>query len=718
MKVISFDSKICQNLDQAIKKEWLETNQFGGFASSTIVSVNTRRQHGLLVAQLKPPLGHHVLLNTLEEVLFIDDIAYPLSTQIRADTVYPEGYRNLNEFSLLPFPTWVFRVEDLVLAKTIIFMHDEQTVLIRYQILEGDANLVRLELRPLTAFRHFQSLTHKNERLNKKIELASGKIQFAGLFFYHNAAIVDQAGAWYGRVQYTEEKQRSLEFEEDLYAPFHLLYTFTRDREIFLCASLENNAIFEPQALVSKEQDRRFRLFKSIHIPDPRFQILAYSGQSFFVNPIRIDDLSQTKKIADKFTSVKRLLPKEVNFDETQLSEFSKILKQDLLKTAIIANYPWCEDSPRDALIALHGLTLTVGQYQVARHVLTHIAGQVKDGLLPNRWFDRGETDLVSDYNRQPDYSAMDTPLWLIHSSFEYLKYSEDYEMVEHKLFPVLSSIIECFVKGTHFNIHVTSDGLVSGAATGHALTWMDAKAGNSIVTPREGKPVEIQALWFNALCIMAFMSDLFGKTTSKKAYEELARRAKKSFNRLFWDAANGYLCDVIDLEGKKDSSLRPNQLLAMGLPFPILEEEAFKWRSISDVTKNHLLTPYGLRTLAPHEQNYCKSCDGDKFHRVQAYHQGTVWPWLFIPFLLALLRVEKDPKRTKEQFLNFLNPFFAHIEDRGLGFISERFDGDPPHQARGAIAQAINVGSGLELYEILLGQDSILEKAHVLTLR
>ena len=214
MKVISFDSKFCQNLDQALKREWLETNQFGGFASSTILSINTRRQHGLLVAQLKPPLERHILLNSLEEILFIDDVAYPLSTQLYRDTIYPEGYRNLSEFSLLPFPTWVFRVEDLLLTKTVIFMHDEQTVLIRYQILEGDENLVRLKIRPLTTFRHFQALTHKNERLNTKIELSPGRIQFAGLFFHHNAAIVDQDGSWYCKVQYPEEKQQGLDLKK------------------------------------------------------------------------------------------------------------------------------------------------------------------------------------------------------------------------------------------------------------------------------------------------------------------------------------------------------------------------------------------------------------------------------------------------------------------------------------------------------------------------
>lgn len=257
MSSISFDSKTCQNLDQALKKEWLERNRYGGFASSTIVSVNTRRYHGLLVARLHPPLGHFVLLSNVEEILYVDEIAYPLSTLLYRDVVNPEGYRNLNQFFPFPFPTWIFQVEDLVLAKSLIFMYDEQTALLRYQVLSGDENLVRLEIRPLMAFRDFHSLGHQNDRLNTEVKSSTGQLQFSGLCFYHNAAIVDQAGNWYCRIQYPEEKARGLDFEEDLYAPFRLVHTFIKGRAAFFCASVNSYAKIDPELLIAKESDRR-----------------------------------------------------------------------------------------------------------------------------------------------------------------------------------------------------------------------------------------------------------------------------------------------------------------------------------------------------------------------------------------------------------------------------------------------------------------------------
>ena len=679
MKVITFDSKVCQNLDQALKKEWLETNQFGGFASSTIASANTRREHGLLVAQLKPPLGHHILLNNLEETLFIDDVGYPLSTQIYQNTVYPEGYQNLSEFSLLPFPTWIFRIEDLVFAKTLVFMHEEQTVFVRYQILEGDENFVRLELKPLTAFRHFKSLTRKNERLSTKLEVASGRIQFAGVFFHHNAAIADQSGAWQCGIQYPEEKKLGLDFEEDLYAPFRLVYTFTKGREVFFCASLEYREKIDPAELISKEQDRRYRLLKNIHIADSRFQTLANSGQSFLVHSMEKPNSLQS--------------------------------------SVLMSNYPSCENSARDTLIAFHGLTLTMTQYPIAHQILLRLGNQVRNGLLPARQPDCDGTVLARDQKQGVDYGAIDSPLWLVYRSFEYLRYSEDRKTVEQNLFPVLDSIIDSYVKGTHFGIHVAEDGLVSGDGKGTPLTWMDRKAGRSVVTPRDGKAVEIQALWYNALCAMAFMADAFGKATLKKKYQELALQAKRSFNSIFWNASEGYLYDVINLEGNKDASLRPNQLLALGLTFPLLDQDARKWNSILEITKRILLTPYGLRTLAPDELQYQGICNGDQLRRARAYHQGAVWPWLFVPFLSAFLRTHQDSKQAQEWFLNFIAPFFNHLENRGLGFASEVFDGDPPHEARGAIAQAISIGPALELHEMLIGERATPEKLNVLTL-
>ena len=259
MSELSFDSKICQNIDQALKHEWSEENRFGGHVGSTIACVNTRRSHGLLVAQLSPPLDRFVLLNSLEEFLLIDEAAYPLSTLLYANTVYPQGYRSLTEFSLKPFLTWVFEIEDIVLVKNMIFMYDEQTVLVRYQIIAGDETLVRLELRPLTACRDVHSLGQQSGRLNSKLDLTAGKIRFGGIFFYHNAAIVDGEGRWYKGIQYPEERKEGRDFEEDLYAPFRLVCPFTKGREIFLCASLEDRKMVNPKALIAREDERRFQ---------------------------------------------------------------------------------------------------------------------------------------------------------------------------------------------------------------------------------------------------------------------------------------------------------------------------------------------------------------------------------------------------------------------------------------------------------------------------
>ncbi|MBI1977978.1 MAG: glycogen debranching enzyme N-terminal domain-containing protein [Candidatus Omnitrophica bacterium] len=690
MKIISFDSAICRNLEQGLRREWLETNQFSGYASSTILGANTRRQHGLLVAQLKPPLGRYMLLSSVEEILYIDDVAYPLSTQLYGDSVCPDGYRNLSEFNLLPFPTWVYRVEDIVLTKSIIFLNEEQTVIIRYQLVEGDDTLVRLEVKPLTAFRHVQDLTYQNGRLSTELGVSSNRVRFAGLYFHHDAAILDQSGSWYCRVYYPEEKCQGLDFEEDLYAPFRLVYTFSEDREVFLCTSLEDREVVPFSELVLKEEERRYRLLKDIHIHDPRFQILAYSGRTFLASPFKADSSSFLLSKENGSSVSDDVLREFLSANGTIHDRFTMKDEQDRSKIILKTSYHSDFDQARDQLIGLHGLALTTKQYQIARHVLAYYANRLERGLLPNR---RGKDE--------DDYGAVDAPLWLIHSAFEYLTYSQDREFVEQNLFPALNSVIEAYIKGTDFNIQVSSDGLVSGGTSKKALTWMDAQIGNWVVTPREGKAVEIQALWYNALMAMVQMAEWFGKTTLTHVCKSLAERAKDSFNRTFWNPKSGYLYDCVE-GNRKDGTLRPNQLLALGLPFPILNPSPEKWRSVLDVTRQHLLTPYGMRTLAPYEANYSKTCEGDGFRRSRAYHQGTVWTWLLIPFVSALLRTSDDPKRAKEEFSTYIQPLVKHLEDRGLGFISEFFDGDPPHEARGGIAQVLGGGAVLQLYEIL----------------
>lgn len=683
MKVISFDSKTLRNLDQALRKEWLETNRFGGFAASSIVGVNTRRTHGLLVAQLKPPLGRMVFLSSLEEVLIVGETSYPLSTQLYGHTIYPEGYLNVSEFSLHPFPTWIYRIEDLLFQKSVVFLHEEQTVLIRYQILSGDEHLVRLELRPLTAFREAESLTYRNKRFNNKLEILPGRIELAGLFFYHNAAILDGAGSWYCKIQYPEEKRLGLEFEEDLYNPFCLVYTFQQGREAFLCASLEAKEFIDPERLVASEEDRRLRLLKEVQIRDPRFQILGYSTKSFFINPA-----SRT--------------------GESSSSD------------ACLMTHPGTkENSVRELLIGLHGLALTTGRYDAARNVLITLCRHLRKGLLPT---DLNFNESEPREKSALDYGAMDLPLWLIHATFEYVQRTGDYQTVETVFLPCLSSIVEAFLNGTDFGIHVDSDGLVNGSQKGRALTWMNSTANQWAVTPRAGKPVEIQALWYNALLEMAALADRFGKISMKKTYEQHAKRAKESFHQLFWDSSLGYLYDVVDGD-MKDTSLRPNQLLALGLPSPILEFDPRRWNSILAITRRHLLTPYGLRTLAPYESNYRPHEDGDPLNRKLAYHQGSVWTWFLTPYLTASLRMAKASgqgvlvEKVKEQFLDFLGPLIEHFGECGLGFVSETFDGDSPHEPRGTPIGILSLASVLELNGIVSSEEIVSEKVPTLTL-
>jgi len=692
VKVISFGSQICQNLEQSLKKEWVETNQFGGYSSSTISSINTRRYHGLFVPQLKPPLGRYVLLSNVEEILYVDDVAYPLSGQIYADSIYPEGYKNINEFTLLPFPMWTYYIEDLILTKSIIFLHDEQTVIVRYQLLEGDPNFVRLEVKPLTPFRNVHSLNRMNSRFNTNIDVSAGRVSFAGLYFYHNAAIVDQSGRWYQNIFYTQEKQRGTDFHEDLYNPFRLVYTFLSESDPYLCASLQDREIINSSVLISREENRRVRILKDIHVSDPRFQLLAYSSHKFFVDPF---------KVYDHKDLISHLDHKNGHAQDEPPSQAPTNGKKDQTKKIITSGYPWFERSPREGLLAFHGLTLSTGQYQIARNVLSFYADQVHDGLLPVQKVSDDEAHLFSR-DGEEDYGEADTPLLFVDAVYEYFKYSRDYETLV-QLFPVLSSIVEHYVKGTHFGIHMGRDGLIQAGSKNKALTWMNAITDANIpITAREGKPVEIQALWYNALCALAELSEQLGKVSLKGFYREMAVLAKRSFQHLFWSSSLGYLYDVVD-QKKSDASLRPNQLFALSLPFPILEENPEQWGSILEIVKRDLLTPFGLRTLSPSDPHYQKKCFGDRAKRNKAYHQGSVWPWLLVPFVNASLRLNKNPKEEKKYFLDFLSPLLARIEDEGLGFISQVFDGEPPHEAREAIAHSVNVAACLELYELLL---------------
>jgi predicted glycogen debranching enzyme len=674
VKLIQFDAQLCQDLDQVTQREWFESNGVGGYASSTLACVNTRRYHGLLVSPLTPSDERFILLNNLDETLYIGDEAYPLGTQFYAGTIYPKGYQNLWEFQLHPFPVWIFRVDDLVLAKCVLLIHGEPTVFVRYQILAGDENWVRLEVRPIVSFRKPDTFNHASDKLCVNLKLAPGQIQCIPseatpkLNFYHNAAILDQSEIWYRGVQYPDERYEGRDFEEDLFSPFRLEYSFMRGGEVFLCATLSTKTTQELAETVAREDMRRRELAKSISVKDPFFQAMSYAAHSFFIG-----------------------LPGSANEAGKGESESSP---------PAVTSLPSFETKTRDILTAFHGLFLATAQYAKGRELLVHYAHQAKHGLLPGH-FIRSHNDEES--------AAADSPLWFIHDCFEYFKYTEDRKTVEHILFPATRHVIEWYVKGTNFGIGLTAEGLIACGAG--ATTSMDKASDCEVCSSHSRLTVHVQALWHNALSEMALMAEAFGSEALKKNYLGLAARAKRSFNRMFWVdelkrdfAPKGYLCDSIRNK-KKNLELRSGQILALGLPFPILEENSAKWNAILDVARRYLLTPYGLRTLAPFEPHYHGRYEGNLSKRSKIYNEGMAVPWLLVPFARAVLHNKHNSKNLKNDISALLKPFTDQLFDHGLGFVSEIFDGDKPFQARGAIASVLGSATCLELCEILYGQ-------------
>ena len=354
----------------------------------------------------------------------------------------------------------------------------------------------------------------------------------------------------------------------------------------------------------------------------------------------------------------------------------------------MIAGYPWFTDWGRDTMISLPGLTLVTGRYDDARNILRAFARSIDQGMLPNRFSDSGET---------PEYNTVDATLWMFHAAHEFLRYSGDTDFVRSELYEPLTGIIGWHERGTRYGIRLDSDGLLQAGAPGVQLTWMDAKVGDLVITPRMGKAVEIQALWYNALRVMERLAATFGDAAGAARYSALAERAREQFLKVFWNDAAGCLYDVVATDGAPDASIRPNQIFAISLPFPLLE--GAQALQVVDVVEWELLTPYGLRTLSPRDPNYRGRFDGGPQSRDAAYHQGTVWPWLLGPFLTAYVKVHGGTEEARSRAGRFLDPLRAHLTEAGLGHISEVFDGDFPHRPGGCFAQAWSAAEILRTY-------------------
>lgn len=645
MPAIQFDRNICGDPAQSLQREWIETNGLGGFSSSTIAGANTRRYHGLLMAATKPPTVRVLMLSKLEEVLVVGEQRFELSTNLYPGAVHPEGYKFLTGFRLDPFPISTFSVGGVTLEKRVFMPQGENTAVIEYEVLEGRE--CRLELRPLIAFRGYHELTHANPALNGALRESDGLVSVQPypdhpeLFFAHNAKTVERRGHWYYHFEYPVERERGLDFQEDLFCPCVLSFELAAHRPAITIASTATHSASEAASLKANELDRR----RTAATESDAFEgTLRSAAQQFIVG-------------------------------------------RGTLHT-VIAGYPWFTDWGRDTMIALPGLTLATGRFDVAREILLEFANCVDQGMLPNVFPDAGET---------PEYNTVDATLWFFEAIRQYLAHSGDAEFVRTRLYGKLNEIIDWHVRGTRFGIHLDADGLLIAGDNNTQLTWMDARVDGRAVTPRSGKPVEIQALWYNALQFAARLAGDFGDTGAQRAHEDLAVRAGKSLNEKFWNEERECLYDVIDGE-RKDHSMRPNQAIALSLGYCAIPEG--RGRRILAAVERDLLTPYGLRTLAPYEPGYRGRCTGPIPERDGAYHQGTVWPWLIGPFLAADARFNGESGRQRRGQL--LEPLRAFTLGRGTGQIAEIFDGDAPHEPRGCFAQAWSVAEVLRM----VGQD------------
>lgn len=648
--MIHMGREVCGHFKRAVQREWLVTNGIGGYAMSTLCGANSRRYHGLLVAALNPPLGRTVFVAQLEEQAVIDGLKFPLSTnEFHGRYVHPHGYRHLESFRLEgAIPTLTYALAEARLEKRIWMAHGHNTTYVAYTLRQGTRPLT-LTVLPLCTARNHHQHVRGADREARLVVLPNGlSVQFAGTPPYYilsqefSAAI---EGEWYWRFHHRMETYRGLDDQEDLYAMGRFTVTLSPGQTATLVISTETEPSLDGLQALAAERERQHALLAASPL----------GGES------EPDFIRQLVLAADQF-----------------------IVTRGKGGQSIIAGYPWFNDWGRDTMIALPGLTLATGRPKVAARILRTYARYIDRGMIPNRFPDEGE---------KPQYNTADATLWYLQAIHEYVRHTNDWQLVAD-LYPFLVDIVGWHERGTRYGIGMDArDGLLRAGEPGVQLTWMDVKVDDWVATPRIGKPVEVNALWYNALKIMADFARRMRDTHAASRYEALAQRVATSFTDLFWYADGNYLYDVIDGPAGHDASLRPNQILAVSLPHnPLPPDRA---RALVEAVGRSLLTSYGLRSLAPDHPDYVKQYGGDRWTRDSAYHQGTAWGWLIGPYASACHRVTGDAAVARR----LLEPFADHLRDAGTGTISEIFDGAPPHTPRGCPAQAWSVAEVLRAW-------------------
>ena len=688
-----FSPEILQQWDTASRLEWLVTNGIGGYSSSSLSGANTRRYHGLLVAAFSPPVGRAVLLSKVEEEVRIGDQLYLLSANKYPSIVQPQGFRHLVGFESLPVPTFRYRFhEDSVeLEKRIWMCYGQNTVYVEYRLIRA-SEPVRLRLLPLMAYKDYHTEQHRWDGFTGAMSSEkNGRLKFSAfpsarpitLFTEPPLDFTGHSG-WFYNFEHQREQERGQDFTEDLFCPGNFDGTLSEGQSVVVVASTEGDAVKAPADAFAEYVARRQDLLAAAGVDertDPAHRALVLAADQF-------------------------IIPRG---ERTE-------------RATILAGYHWFTDWGRDTMIALPGLCLTTGRHDVARDILSSFSKSVKDGLLPNRFSDGGGG---------ADYNTVDGTLWYFEAIHRYALVSGDWEFALREMMPVLDDMVAHHVAGTEYGIHVDpADGLLAAGVPGAQLTWMDARVGDWVVTPRHGKPVEINALWYNALRILADLhrrlaaddkampDTAAGGTTAAPAppaagdlaaahrqmaaeLEERAAQAKASFARSFVKPDGGGLHDCLSPEGVPDPTIRPNQIFATSLTFPVIDGDVAK--AVVRCVEQYLLTPFGLRTLAPGSPGYHSHYGpGDGLARDGAYHQGTVWPWLMGAFVDAYLAAHGDAGHA----LGYLETLVTKgMRQYGVGSISEIYDAEQPFAPNGCIAQAWSVAEALRAYVKVSGK-------------
>jgi predicted glycogen debranching enzyme len=654
-----------------VTREWLVTNGLGGYASGTLSGIMTRKYHGYLVASLPAPAGRVVMLQNLAATVrsggrrpsALGTVEY----EGRAPEIPATGL--LREFRLdTGLPVWEFDVDGVRLEKRVVMPYGQNTVYVMFRLLAPADGPVELGLRPAVHVRpHESSVTTPHPPAYRLIvegdryEVDAGEaIPPLRMTAVGARATFTTDSEWIPEVLYRHERDRGYDAVGSVWTPGHFRVPLTGERPVTFVASTEQwetLGAIDPERAVDAELDRRGRLLSlaGSAAQDDVGATLVLAADQFIVTPAgRAEDEARARSAGDEARTV-------------------------------IAGYHWFTDWGRDTMISLEGLTLATGRHREGGYILRTFAQYVRDGLIPNMFPDGANEGL---------YHTADATLWFFHALGRYVDTTSDRDTLR-RLLPTMRSIIEHHVAGTRFGIGVDpADGLLRQGAPGYQLTWMDAKLDGWVVTPRRGKAVEINALWYNALSLLAGWLEVEEGPAASEPYRAHAARARTAFNRRFWFADGGYLYDVVDGESGDDPACRPNQVFSIALPHAVLERE--RWPAVMRVVEEQLLTPYGLRSLSPDHPDYQPQYFGDLRKRDAAYHQGTVWGWLMGPFVDAWLRVHPGREREGRGFLHSLA---AHLDEFGIGTIAEIFDAEPPHVARGCVAQTWSVAEMLRVW-------------------